>query len=111
MICRGNLAEPTIGRVRTGALMSPVGRSSKLTLSGGLQRSAAWHAALPRVLRRLLMRLGSAARMVAAVLREIFDESAYQRFLEQRQVNSSPEAYSVFRREIELAKARRPRCC
>lgn len=44
-------------------------------------------------------------------LREIFDESAYARFLAQNNLVSSTEAYASFRREHELIKARRPRCC
>ena len=46
-----------------------------------------------------------------AALREIFDESAYARYLQKHQLNSSREAYAGFLREHELAKARRPRCC
>jgi hypothetical protein len=53
----------------------------------------------------------SCARIFLAVLREIFDESAYARFLNQRQLASSREAYASFRQEYEVAKARRPRCC
>ncbi|MCU1296652.1 MAG: hypothetical protein JWO91_930 [Acidobacteriaceae bacterium] len=46
-----------------------------------------------------------------AALREIFDESAYTRFLDRQKVSSSRETYAAFLRENELAKARRPRCC
>lgn len=46
-----------------------------------------------------------------AMLREIFDESAYMRYLEKNQLSSSREAYAGFLRECELVKARRPRCC
>ena len=49
--------------------------------------------------------------LIVAVLREIFDESAYQRFLERSQLESSPNAYAVFQQENEQAKSRRPRCC
>jgi hypothetical protein len=52
-----------------------------------------------------------AARMIAATLREIFDESAYERFLQRKQMSSSPAAYAAFRREFEDAKTRRPKCC
>ena len=48
---------------------------------------------------------------VLAMLREIFDESAYARYLEKNQLCSSREAYAGFLREHELVKARRPRCC
>jgi len=46
-----------------------------------------------------------------ATLREIFDESAYQRFLDRRQLRSSPNAYETFRKENEQSKSRRPKCC
>jgi hypothetical protein len=46
-----------------------------------------------------------------ATLREIFDEAAYARFLRQAGVASSSEAYAAFRRELEEAKVRRPKCC
>ncbi|HZR57689.1 MAG TPA: hypothetical protein VFA74_12505 [Terriglobales bacterium] len=46
-----------------------------------------------------------------AALREIFDESAYARFLQRQNIVSSKESYAAFLRENELAKARRPRCC
>jgi hypothetical protein len=49
--------------------------------------------------------------VLVAVLREIFDESAYVRFLHRRQIASSSEAYAAFCRECEEVKARRPRCC
>jgi hypothetical protein len=57
-----------------------------------------------RVVKRILATL-------LAMLREVFDESAYARYLEKHQLCSSPEAYAGFLREYELAKARRPRCC
>jgi hypothetical protein len=56
-------------------------------------------------------RLKSFRSIVAATLREIFDESAYARFLKQRQLESSRAAYAAFREEYEVTKARRPRCC
>jgi hypothetical protein len=46
-----------------------------------------------------------------AVLKEIFDESAYQRFLDRNHQESSPNAYAVFRQENEQSKSRRPKCC
>ena len=44
-------------------------------------------------------------------LREIFDESAYERFLRRTLRKSSAEAYSAFLQENQAAKARRPKCC
>ena len=49
--------------------------------------------------------------LVVAVLREIFDEAAYQRFLDRTRLQSSPNAYAVFQQENEQARSRRPRCC
>jgi hypothetical protein len=53
---------------------------------------------------------GAFAILVAA-LREIFDESAYSRFLAQHQAESGRSSYAAFLREQEAVKARRPRCC
>lgn len=52
-----------------------------------------------------------ALRLLMAVLREIFDESAYSRFLKRGQLAPSRAAYAAFYREYEVVKARRPRCC
>ena len=58
-----------------------------------------------------MMGLRDLVDVVLATLREIFDESAYRRFLERRQMVSSRKAYAEFMREDELLRARRPRCC
>jgi hypothetical protein len=50
-------------------------------------------------------------RIVQATLREIFDESAYARFLRRTQMQSSREAYAAFSREREISQQRRPKCC
>jgi hypothetical protein len=49
--------------------------------------------------------------ILLAMLREIFDEAAYTRFLARAGVASSSESYAAFRREFEEAKAHSPRCC
>lgn len=49
--------------------------------------------------------------VLVAALREIFDESAYERFLARQRIQSSPDAYGDFLRESEAARARRPKCC
>ncbi len=64
-----------------------------------------------KAIRLLAGQLKSCAQIFRAALREIFDESAYARFLSQRQLASSRAAYASFRREYEVTKARRPRCC
>jgi hypothetical protein len=51
------------------------------------------------------------ASLIQAILQEIFDESAYQRFLDRTRLQSSSNAYATFRKENEQAKSRRPRCC
>jgi hypothetical protein len=48
---------------------------------------------------------------MVATLREIFDESAYTRFLVHHGIVSCPSAYAAFLREQEGIKARRPKCC
>jgi hypothetical protein len=55
--------------------------------------------------------LVNAARILRAVLREIFDEAAYARFLQQTHMASSRQAYAAFSRERENRLSRRPRCC
>ena len=50
-------------------------------------------------------------RVGAAALREIFDESAYARFLERTGQSSSRTAYAGFLRERAASQERRPRCC
>ena len=58
-----------------------------------------------------MSRMTSAWRVLCETLREIFDESAYARFLARAGIQSSNEAYAAFRREFEEAKPRRPKCC
>jgi hypothetical protein len=58
-----------------------------------------------------MSRFLKAARIVLATLREIFDEAAYERFLQRSQMISSQAAYAAFWRERESSQARRPRCC
>ena len=62
-------------------------------------------------MRRIRRAFARAVNLMLATLREIFDESAYTRFLERNDAQSSPESYQNFLRETEIARARRPRCC
>jgi hypothetical protein len=55
--------------------------------------------------------LSRVATVSQAILQEIFDESAYQRFLIRKELQSSSQAYAMFSQENEQAKSRRPRCC
>ena len=58
-----------------------------------------------------MSRILHAARILLATLREIFDESAYARFLSRTQMASSPQAYAAFWRDRESNQKPRPRCC
>jgi hypothetical protein len=49
--------------------------------------------------------------VIASLLREVFDEAAYRRFLERNRISSSTAAYAAFREENDRWKARRPKCC
>jgi hypothetical protein len=46
-----------------------------------------------------------------AVLREIFDESAYDRFLLRTQASRSAASYRAFTCERDAAMVKKPRCC
>ena len=62
-----------------------------------------------------MKRLAQAGQTLLAVLRdmlrEIFDEAAYARFLQRTQLPPSRETYAAFCRERESGVAQRPRCC
>ena len=76
-------------------------------------------ARLADILSDLLARLADTVRVIGAplfsglreTLREIFDESAYDRFLARTQTLRSVESYREFMRERETTAAKRPRCC
>ncbi len=53
----------------------------------------------------------NAFQILLAMLREIFDEAAYARFLQRQQVSSSSAAYADFCRERETGMPPRHRCC
>ena len=48
---------------------------------------------------------------MTAALREIFDESAYDRFLLRTRTPRSVASYRDFMRERDAAMAKKPRCC
>lgn len=62
-------------------------------------------------IRSLLSSISRLSAILHATLQEIFEESAYARFLEGRGLASSREAYASFLRETESSRVRRPRCC
>jgi len=49
--------------------------------------------------------------LLAATIQEVFDESAYQRFLFRGNLSPSVESYAAFLAEHEKSRARRPSCC
>ena len=61
--------------------------------------------------RAILEAIARALAVLVEILKEIFDESAYQRFLNRNELQSSSQAYAMFLQENEQAKSRRPRCC
>jgi hypothetical protein len=52
-----------------------------------------------------------AGRILVATLREIFDESAYQRFLVRHRLQSSAAAYAEFYREHAKIRTGPTKCC
>jgi hypothetical protein len=54
---------------------------------------------------------GRAMRTIRATLREIFDESAYDRFLLGTHASRSVGTYREFTRERDAAMLKKPRCC
>ena len=62
-------------------------------------------------LKDLLLRLASAMQTLLAAIREIFDESPYERFLLRTHAGRSIASYRAFTRERDAAMQRKPRCC
>jgi hypothetical protein len=58
-----------------------------------------------------LQRFGNAIRILLATLREIFDESAYDRFLLRTHAFRSVASYREFTRERDATMLKKPRCC
>jgi hypothetical protein len=55
--------------------------------------------------------VAQALTTLLAVLREIFDEAAYDRYLAQNRASRSVSSYREFLRQRETVVARKPRCC
>jgi hypothetical protein len=55
--------------------------------------------------------LKTAFALLLATLREIFDESAYARYLERNGAVASRESYAGFLAERRATELRRVRCC
>lgn len=58
----------------------------------------------PAVFRKIM-------QILRATLREIFDESAYDRFLLRTHASRSVTSYREFMRERDAAIVKKPRCC
>ncbi|MBI3696138.1 MAG: hypothetical protein HY238_15035 [Acidobacteria bacterium] len=50
-------------------------------------------------------------RLLVALLRELADENAYQRYLVRRGVSASPEEWRRFSNARLAARFERPKCC
>jgi len=62
-------------------------------------------------MKSVLERARIAACLIRDTLREIFDESAYERYLHRNGIQHSAVSYRQFMREREIAITTRPRCC
>jgi len=58
-----------------------------------------------------MKRLAHAVPIALEMLREIFDEAPYARYLQRQKMSSSPHAYDSFLQEKEAAAAKRIGCC
>lgn len=91
---------------RAGAYASASRRTSKALVAGHVASGSSHDAFLP--LRRLCQ---DAWTVLGAVLREIFDESAYERFLLRTNGVRNLTSYRDFMQERDAAMAKKPRCC
>jgi hypothetical protein len=64
-----------------------------------------------RMKNALSVQVRSAVALGVAMLREIFDENAYSRYLACHNLTSSRESYRAFLRESSCQRERRARCC
>ena len=81
----------------------PAGQMSGHNSGRAVKDKSAWISA-PTVLR-------NAGTILRSAFREIFDESAYDRFLINTNSIRSVASYRAFIRDRETAMARKPRCC
>jgi hypothetical protein len=86
-----------VGANATPSRRTPIKIVSEHTASGSS------HEALKNIL--------AAWQTIRATLREIFDESAYDRFLLRTQASRSIASYRDFTRERDAAMLKKPRCC
>lgn len=50
-------------------------------------------------------------RIIRAVLREVFEESAYERFCVREKTSIGRESYALFLQETDRARQQKVRCC
>jgi hypothetical protein len=91
--------------------MSPIRLCGADTLVRDKPQAKTLRAMANAILAAIVRSFARSFTVFAAALQEIFDESAYQRFLDRTHLQSSSQAYAIFRKESEQAKSRRPRCC
>ena len=72
---------------------------------------SAWTDSASSILSALMQRVRAAGKVARDILREIFDESAYERFLVRNHLSACAETYATFCAEHNKSKGRRPRCC
>jgi hypothetical protein len=50
-------------------------------------------------------------RVLRAMLREVFEEAAYDRFCARERIEVNQESYAKFLRETDQAQQQKVRCC
>jgi hypothetical protein len=50
-------------------------------------------------------------RIIRDALREVFEESAYERFCAREQIGVGRESYALFLEETDQARQHKVRCC
>jgi hypothetical protein len=88
---------------RVGAYATPSRRNPTKTVPEHAA-SGSSHETLKKI-------LVAALQTIRATLREIFDESAYDRFLMRTHASRSRASYRVFISERDAAMVKKPRCC
>jgi hypothetical protein len=90
-----------VGANATASRRTPTTRKNGNTASGSF----------PDTSKGLRRHFNSAWNTICATLREIFDESAYDRFLLRTRSSRSVASYREFTRERDAAMLKKSRCC
>ena len=98
--------EETCERLTTEAQRHGESRRNSVFFDHPITRSRAItrSSLVPAAFKRMIL-------IVRATLREIFDESAYDRFLLRTQASRTTASYREFMRERDAALVKKPRCC